>query len=56
MKLNILKVGVTIEHEGETLLIFDGDMPLDCVVVFMDKDSWAKLKEEIPSAWAEGLT
>lgn len=48
LDLDIKKVGKTFEHDGEFLLITDGDMPADCVVVFMDKESWEKLKKEIP--------
>ena len=46
VELNIKAVGATIEHDGEVVLIVEGDLPPDCVVVFMDKDSWLKLKEE----------
>ena len=48
MKLNILKIGVTVQKDGEILLVVDGEMPPDCVVVFMDKESWKKLKQEMP--------
>lgn len=48
MELNILKVGVVVEQDGETVLIIDGEMPPDCVVVFMDKESWEKLQREMP--------
>ncbi len=49
MELNIKAVGATIEHEGEVMLVFPdgGDLPPDCVVVFMDKDSWQKLEQEM---------
>jgi len=51
MKLNIIALGATVEVDGETVLILDGDlyngeMPVDCVVVFMDAESWKQLKEE----------
>lgn len=47
MKLNIMKVGATVEHDGEVVLVFieGGSMPPDCVAVFMDKPSWLKIKE-----------
>ena len=48
MELNIIKMGITVEHEGEVVLVIKGDLPPDCVVVFMDKESWEKLKQEIP--------
>ena len=47
MELNIKKVGATIEHDGEVVLIVDGEMPANSVVVFMDKESWEKLKQEL---------
>ena len=47
MELNILKIGATLEHEGEVILALEGDLPTDCVVVFMDKDSWDRLKQEM---------
>lgn len=47
LKLNIKKIGLTSQIDGETSLITEGDMPPDCVVVFMDKDSWEKLREEM---------
>jgi len=48
MELNIKVVGATIEHDGEVILILDGDLPPDSVVVFMDKESWDKLRQELP--------
>ena len=42
--IKVIKIGLTIEHEGETLLLQEGDMPKDCVVVFLDKESWEDLK------------
>ena len=47
MELNIKKVGMTIERDSQTVLILDGDMPPDSIVVFMDKESWETLKKEI---------
>ena len=49
IELNVEKVGATIEHEGQVLLFFleGGDMPPDCVAVFMSKGSWVRLKEEV---------
>ena len=46
LKLNIKKVGMTVERDGEVTLIVEGDLPPDCVVVFMDKESWKILKQE----------
>lgn len=46
--MNILKVGATLEKDGDVLLIVEGEMPPDCVVVFMDKDSWEELRQELP--------
>jgi len=50
MKLNIIALGATVEVDGEVLLVFDkdlnnGEMPVDCVAVFMDSESWKRLKE-----------
>ena len=39
---NIVEI---IENDGETVLIIEGDLPPDCVVVFMDKESWEEVKE-----------
>jgi len=47
MKLNIIKVGKTITINDEIVLIIDEDLPADCVVVFMDKESWTKVKKEL---------
>ena len=47
MKLNIIKVGLTFKQKGEVSLIVEGELPPDCVVVFMDKESWNRLKEEL---------
>jgi len=53
MELNIVAVGMTIEHDGETMLFLGEDLPPDCVVVFMDKDSWEILKKQLPSKESE---
>ena len=45
MKLNIIAVGMTIKQGDDVQLLLEGDMPADCVVVFMDKESWEKFKE-----------
>lgn len=49
MKLNIIKVGFTLEHEGEVVTVFPGEeaLPPDSIVVVMDKESWEKLKQEL---------
>lgn len=48
--IKILKVGLTLKKDGEVLLVLDGEMPSDCMVVFMDKDSYKELKKiaEVP--------
>ena len=48
MELKIKKVGLTVEKDGEVILIIDGEMPPDCIVVFMDSLSWNRLKQEMP--------
>lgn len=47
MKVNILKVGVIVEKDGEVVLIVPKELPPDCVVLFMDKESWEKLQQEM---------
>ncbi len=42
--MNIVKVGATIKQGDETILIVEGDLPPDCVVVFMDKKSFEELQ------------
>ena len=46
-KLNIINTGVVIEHNGETKLILDGELPPNCIVVLMDKESWKVLQAEM---------
>ena len=48
LELNVKKVGLTTMHDNEVVLVVEGEMPPDCVVVFMDKESWEKLKKELP--------
>lgn len=50
MKLNIIKVGLTFEHNGKVVTVFPGkkDLPPDSIVVVMDKESWEKLRQEMP--------
>ena len=47
MKLKILMVGQTKEVDGKIELITLGDFPPDCVVLFMDEESFDKLKVEL---------
>jgi len=47
MKLNIIKVGKTITIDDEIVLIIEGDLPAECVVIFLDKESWTKVKKEL---------
>ena len=47
MELNIKLVGATVEHEGEVILVCEGELPENCIVVFMDKPSWVRLKKEL---------
>ena len=48
MKLNIIRVGITVEHNGEVVTAFPGEeaLPPDSIVVVMDKESWEKLKQK----------
>ena len=45
-KIIIEALGQTMNHEGETLLLV-GDMPVDCLVLFVSKDEWAKIKDTV---------
>ena len=47
MKLRILQIGRTKEVDGKVELLIPGDMPPDCVVLFMDEESLDILKEEL---------
>lgn len=49
IELNIIKVGLTVKSKGETVIICEGDFPPDCVVVFMERQSWEILKKELGS-------
>ena len=42
----IVTKGITIKgDDGETRLILQGEMPLDCVVLFIDKEHWLEIKD-----------
>ncbi len=53
MKLNISQVGKTVEQDGKVLLLTVGDMPPDCIVVFMDEESWEKLEKYLKESGDE---
>jgi len=59
LELNIKEIGATVERGdlvtlgilgGVTITLPKGNLPADCVVLFMDKESWKKLKAEMPVA------
>ena len=41
--LVVEKVGQTITHEGDTVLVCKGDMPTDKVVLFLSKEAYQKV-------------
>ena len=45
-KISVKALGKTIEHEGEVILAVE-DMPVNCMVLFVDMDTWRKIKEEV---------
>ncbi len=45
-KIKIKAFGKTIEHEGEVILISD-DMPANCMVLFVDLDTWREIKDDV---------
>lgn len=45
--LLIDKIGQTVKgREGDTLLILEGDMPADQVVLFLDKSEFTKIASQ----------
>jgi len=42
--MQIVKVGITVKQGDDVVLRLEGDLPPDCVVVFMDKESYEELK------------
>ena len=45
-KIIIKELGQTIEHNGETILV-SIDMPVNCMVLFVDMETWHKIKGEV---------
>ena len=45
-KIIIKTLGQTIEHKGEVILVSQ-DMPANCMVLFVDMDTWRKIKENV---------
>lgn len=45
-ELLIKALGQTIEHEGEVILVAK-EMPVDCMVLFVDMDTWEAIKSEV---------
>ena len=45
-KLKVKALGQTMEHDGETILVAES-MPVDCMVLFVSKDVWAKIKDYV---------
>ena len=44
--MKIKALGKTIEHNGEVVLVAD-DMPVDCMVLFVDMQTWAEIKDDV---------
>jgi len=40
-------LGQTIQHEGKVVLVVSGDLPPDCIVIFVDKEVWKEIKDEV---------
>ena len=45
-KIPIKALGQTIEHKGEIILVVE-DMPVNCMVLFVEMEIWKEIKEEI---------
>ncbi len=45
-KILIKALGQTIEHNGEVLLV-SKEMPVNCMVLFVDMDTWKQIKDEV---------
>jgi len=46
MKIIIKALGQTVEHDGEVVLV-SNDMPPDCMVLFVSKETWKEIKDDV---------
>ena len=55
MKIKAKALGQTVEQDGDVVLVVaGGDLPLDCMVIFVDKSVWEKLKFQIYLSGEQG--
>ena len=45
-KIIIKELGQTIEHKGEVILV-SKEMPANCMVLFVDMETWHEIKGEV---------
>lgn len=45
-KILLKALGQTINHKEETILIVK-ELPVNCMVLFVDMDTWHKIKDEV---------
>lgn len=47
IKIKIKALGQTIKIKGDVSLVFQGDLPDNCMVLFVSKETWAEIKNEV---------
>ena len=52
-EIKIKQLGQTIEHEGEVILV-SRDMPVNCMVLFVDMEIWHQIKDSVIMEKDEG--
>ncbi len=55
MKIKAKALGQTVEQDGDvSLVVSGGDLPPDCMVIFVDKSVWEELKSQIYLSGEQG--
>ena len=55
MKIEAKALGQTVEQDGDVVLVVaGGDLPPDCMVIFVDKSVWEELKSQIYLSGEQG--
>ena len=45
--MEVVKIGQTIDHGGEVDLVINGELPVDCMVLFVSMDTWEEIKSDV---------
>jgi len=51
-KIKLKALGQTIKHEGEVILMIE-KLPVDCMALFIDMDTWHEIKDKVGVIWLE---